>query len=106
MMGTWKFGVLDEETLSRICVMGCRRCDGHVGVGQPYGLKIIEHVPWWKFWAKSARVDSYHLECANIEIQEQMIKLSLETKMVVSEGLEKIIREELRVPTEGRENEF
>ena len=64
MMGAWLFKQLDEETLERVCVMSCRECDGSINVGDLYGLRIIEHIPRWKFWKNDARVDSYHFHCA------------------------------------------
>ena len=69
MMGMWLFKKLDEKTLRRICVLSCRRCDNSINVGEIYGLKTIESVPWWKPWKKDTRVDSYHLRCAFAEIQ-------------------------------------
>ena len=74
MIGAWLFKKLDEETLRRVCVMSCRRCDGSINVGELYGLKIVEHIPRWKFWRKNARVDSYHFRCAINEIQSSMLE--------------------------------
>ena len=74
MIGTWKFGILDKETLQRVYIMSCRRCDNPIPEGDGYGLKIIEHVPRWKFWVRSTRVDSYCFPCAFTEIQSSLGK--------------------------------
>lgn len=95
-MKTWMFGKLDEETLSRVFILRCHGCDRTIQLGEGYGLKLREHVPWWRFWQKHAKVDSYCMSCINKEILGQIATLSPKTKKVISGGLGKIIEEELQ----------